>query len=228
MLLAEDGDQSLLYTGDFKLEESATCERAELPRAGLLVIESTFGDPRYRLPSRAQVIGQLLALVSRTLRDRGTPVIEAYPLGKSQEVTRLLTDEGFSVLQHRSAYALSRVYEACGTSLGPYALLQGPPTPGHVVVVPPRTPGLDMEREVRIAVTGWAVDPRAKYRLGVDHAIPLSDHAGYDDLFEAVRRVQAEKIFCTHGPGTFVDRLRAEGFNAYPLDRCSDVQRRLF
>ena len=29
MLLAEDGEQSLLYTGDFKLGESATAERAE-------------------------------------------------------------------------------------------------------------------------------------------------------------------------------------------------------
>jgi Cft2 family RNA processing exonuclease len=228
MLLAEDGDQSLLYTGDFKLETSATCEPAELPRAGLLVIESTFGDPRYRLPPRAETIEQLLTLVSRTLRDRGTPVIEAYPLGKSQEVTRLLTAEGFPVVQHRSAYGISQVYETCGVALGRYTLLQGTPTPGSVVIVPPRTSRLDVAGEVRIAVTGWAIDPQAKYRLRVDHALPLSDHAGYDDLLESVRRVQAEKIFCTHGPETFVDRLRAEGFNAYPLRRCSEVQRRLF
>jgi Cft2 family RNA processing exonuclease len=228
MLLAEDGGQSLLYTGDFKLEASATCELAELPRAGLLVIESTFGDPRYRLPPRAETIEQLFALVSRTLRDRGTPVIEAYPLGKSQEVTRLLTAAGFPVVQHRSAYGISQVYETCGVSLGQYALLQGPPPPGSVAIVPPRAPRLGVNGEVRIALTGWAIDPQAKYRLGVDHALPLSDHAGYDDLLEAARRVQAEKIFCTHGPETFVDRLRAEGFNAYPLRRCSEVQRRLF
>ena len=45
MLLAEDGEQSLLYTGDFKLGESATAERAELPQADILVIESTYGNP---------------------------------------------------------------------------------------------------------------------------------------------------------------------------------------
>jgi Cft2 family RNA processing exonuclease len=228
MLLAEDGRQSLLYTGDFKLAAAATCEPAELPRADLLVIESTFGDPGYRLPPRAEVIEQLLALVRQTLHEGGLPVIEAYALGKSQEVTRLLTDQGFSVLQHRDVYAMSRVYEACGVSLGLHALLAGPPPLGQVVVVPPRTPRLGAGREVRIAVTGWAVDPQAKYRLHVDHAIPLSDHAGYDDLFEAVRRVGAEKIFCTHGPGSFVDRLREAGFNAYRLGKCSEVQRRLF
>ncbi|MEX2093147.1 MAG: hypothetical protein WD971_10745, partial [Pirellulales bacterium] len=37
MLLAEDGDRSLLYTGDFKLGESATAEPAELPHADVLV-----------------------------------------------------------------------------------------------------------------------------------------------------------------------------------------------
>ena len=31
MLLADDGQRSLLYTGDFKLDASATAEEAELP-----------------------------------------------------------------------------------------------------------------------------------------------------------------------------------------------------
>jgi Cft2 family RNA processing exonuclease len=52
MLLAEEDGQSLLYTGDFKLGESATAERAEPPRADILVMESTFGHPQYRLPPR--------------------------------------------------------------------------------------------------------------------------------------------------------------------------------
>ena len=60
MLLAEDGRQSLLYTGDFKLGESATAGQAELPHADILVIESTYGHPDYRLPPRQQVLEQLL------------------------------------------------------------------------------------------------------------------------------------------------------------------------
>ncbi len=65
MLLAEDGDHSLLYTGDFKLGESATAERVELPPAELLVIECTFGHPDYCLPPREEVVEQLLTLVRR-------------------------------------------------------------------------------------------------------------------------------------------------------------------
>lgn len=226
MLLAEDDGQTLLYTGDFKLGPSATAEPAELPQAELLVIESTFGQPSYRLPPRQAVLDQLFALIHAALRSGATPVVEAYALGKGQEVTRLLTAEGFRVRQHRDVYAISQIYESLGVDLGDYALWQESAEPGDVLVVPPRTRVGRAAREVRFAVTGWAIDERTKYRLRVDHALPLSDHADYDELFEAVRRVNPKKIYCTHGPESFVDRLCEAGFNAHPLGRAS--QGRLF
>ena len=222
MLLAEDGDESLLYTGDFKLGESATAERAELPHADILVIESTYGNPLYRLPPRGEVIERLVTLVRDTLVRGDTPVIEAYVLGKGQEVTRILTLAGIPVLQHPKTYEISLVYRACGIDLGDVHLYSGEPLPGHAIVVPPRMQRAgrlpNLKRVVTFAVTGWSVHEQTKHRLGVDHAIPLSDHADYDELFEAVERVNPRVIYCTHGPASFVDRLREAGLNAYPLE----------
>jgi putative mRNA 3-end processing factor len=232
MLLAEDQGRSLLYTGDFKLGPSATAEEAELPHADVLVIESTYGHARYRLPPRQESAERLLALVRRTISAGAVPVIMAYALGKGQEVTRLLTAEGIPVLQHRKIYQVSRVYEACGVALGRYELFQGQAEPGWAVLLPPGAQGgtppplEKLRRQVRFAVTGWAVDAAARYRFRVDHAIPLSDHAGYDELLEAVRRVAPQKVYCTHGPESFVDRLCEAGYDAHPLGRPS--QRRLF
>jgi putative mRNA 3-end processing factor len=221
MLLAEDGDETLLYTGDFKLGESATAEPARLPHADVLVMESTFGQPRYRMPPRAEVVAQLVEIVSLALADGLTPVIHAYPLGKSQEVTRLLTDHGIPVLQHTTIYEISRIYEECGMPLGDVGVYAGEPLAGHAVVTLPRGMNdfrlANLGRTQTIAPTGWAIDPRTKYRWGVDHAIPLSDHADYDQLVETVRLVEPREIYCTHGSVEFVDHLRDLGFNAFPL-----------
>jgi Cft2 family RNA processing exonuclease len=243
MLLADDGDSSLLYTGDFKLGPSATAEPAELPHADVLVMESTFGLPRYRMPPRDTVIDQLLSIVHAALADGKTPVIHAYPLGKSQEVTKILTTHGIRVLQHPAIYEISQIYEQCGMPLGnvaPYAsnLLPSclsPCFPVSLSTSEPRTPNPEptaiitlprgmnsfrlagLGRTVSIATTGWAIDPRTKYRWQVDHALPLSDHADYDQLLETIQRVNPREIHCTHGPVEFVDLLRDLGFNAFPL-----------
>lgn len=230
MLLVEEGDQSLLYTGDFKLSASCTAGTAQPPHARTLVMESTFGDPRYRLPPREEVIAQLVSIIEQLLHDDRTPVIRAYVLGKSQEVTRILTDRGIGVLQHPLVYAVSRVYESAGCTLGKYEEYQGEPKAGHVIIAPPRSQKgsslRGLSRKAEIAVTGWAATPGSHYRLGVDYAVPLSDHADYDELIECVERVEPEVVYCTHGPESFVERLVSLGHNAYPL--AAGRQRRLF
>ncbi len=230
MLLAESDGCRLLYTGDFKLEPSATAEEAELPQADILVMESTFGHPRYRLPPRAQVLEQLIAVVRKAIVEGATPVIYAYVLGKAQEVTKLLSDAGIPVLQHPLVYEISQVYEANGCSLGDYREFTGHAIHGYAVVLPPRGQRAAVlslpARKVTIAVTGWAMDSETRYRWRVDHAIPLSDHADYGQLLEAVDRVAPREIYCTHGPESFVDRLRDLGHNAQPLG--AEIQLRLF
>jgi putative mRNA 3-end processing factor len=221
MLLADDGERRLLFTGDFKLGPSVTCEEAELPRADVLVMESTFGKPRYRLPPREEVIAELIELVHKTLDEGRTPVIHAYALGKSQEVTKILTLAGIPVQQHPQIFAVSQVYQACGMDLGNVIEFKGKLRANHAVVTLPqgmknyRIPGI--KHPVSIMVTGWAMDAGTKYRYGVDHALPLSDHADFDQLLETAERVGASEIYCTHGPAEFVGHLRAAGFNAHPI-----------
>ncbi len=227
MLRVEADGRSLLYTGDFKLSPSATVAAAEPVRADILIMESTFGTPEYRMPPQEEVLARLDDLLRRTLESEAVPVIEAYSLGKGQEITRRLHELGYRVVQHPHVWAVSRIYESFGVKLGRYRQWDGAVEPGEVAVVPPRSRlEIPRRRQVRVAVTGWAVDPAAKYRLGVDHALPLSDHADYDELLEMVERVAPRVVYCTHGSEDFVHRLQELGWDARPLGRFT--QRRLF
>jgi Cft2 family RNA processing exonuclease len=152
-----------------------------------------------------------------------TPVIQAYVLGKAQEVTRILTAAGVPVLQHKAIYAVSRIYEACGCSLGDFREYPGRPLTDHAVVAPPSGRGISplegIRRKVTISVSGWAAAPQTRRWLRTDYAVPLSDHADYDELLELVRRVRPRVIYCTHGPESFADRLRELGHDARVLGK---------
>ncbi len=228
MLLVENGPRSLLYTGDFKLSPSATAEAAAPPPAEILVMESTFGDPKFRMPPRDQVIEELLHLVRQALAQGRTPVIQAYVLGKAQEVTRILLEHGLPVQQHPEMAAISRIYQESGCELGELKIYDGIALPGHVVLEPPvgqKSRRLPIPRDaITIAVTGWAVDPRAKFRLGVDYAVPLTDHADYDELLSCIERVGPKVVYCTHGPREFAEHLCRLGIRAYPLAKARQLR----
>ena len=234
MLLAEEGERSLLYTGDFKLGESLTAAPADPRHAEWLVMESTFGRPGYRLPPRAEVIERLLETVHAAFADGRTPVVHAYALGKGQEVSKILTTHGVPVQQHPVVWEMSEVYQACGVPLATgeadVTRYAGRPLEGHAIVTLPkamknhRLAGLGSVTS--IAVTGWAAAADARYRLRVDHALPLSDHADFNELIHLVERVEPTRVFCTHGPRSFVDELLQRGWRAEPLE--PESQKRLF
>lgn len=224
MLHVRGAEGTLLYTGDFKLRPSATAEAADLPRVDVLIMESTYGDPQYRLPPRDETIAELVGIVRRVLASGRTPVVQAYVLGKAQEVTRILNDAGLRVVQHPLAFAISQIYQQYGCDLGPLELVGDVPPDDAVVIAPPRSQKAaaltGLRRPVTIAVTGWAVNPAWKRRLGADYAVPLSDHADFDELVECVERVEPAAVYCTHGPAEFVELLRRRGHNAHPLAGC--------
>lgn len=220
MLLVEHQGQRLLYTGDFKLRPALTTPAAQPVKADILIMETTYGEPRYRLPPEDEVIEDLACCIRDTW-DRGRcPVIMAYALGKAQEVSRRLSEAGIGVVQHSSVATISRIYEQFGVSVGNYRPYDGRLERGEVLITSPQQRwDCPTESVVRIAVTGWALDPSAKYRLGADVVFPLSDHADYEELFQMVQTVQPQLVYCTHGPATFVRDLMERGWGARLLGR---------
>ena len=68
-------------------------------------------------------------------------------------------------------------------------------------------------------LSGWALDPSAIYRFGVDAAFPMSDHADFPGLLEAVKRVDPKRVLTIHGyTREFAAELRRQHYDAWSID----------
>jgi putative mRNA 3-end processing factor len=85
LLVQRDG-RRILYTGDLGLGPSLTAEPAEVVPCDVLILEATFGHPRYRLPSRPEALARVDEFIDASFRRGEVPVLMAYALGKGQEV----------------------------------------------------------------------------------------------------------------------------------------------
>ena len=220
MALLETSGERLLYTGDFKLRQSLTAESAEVVRADTLILETTFGLPRYRMPPAETVMEEIIAFCEKALLEKHYPVLLAYSLGKAQELTARLAGSGLPIAVHPSIHKMSRVYEAFGVRLTGYELYRADDNSPKVLIYPPNVRAqLAGIPKVRTAiVSGWALDSGAKYQFRCDAAFPLSDHADYDELLECVERVQPKRVFTVHGfVEEFAADLRLRGVEALAL-----------
>ena len=209
----------MVYTGDFRLRPGATCEGGVIVPCDVLVIETTYGKPRFRFPDRSEVVPALVEDVRGVLGRGGCAVLLAYALGRAQELLKLLEDEELPLRMTSSVARICKVYRELGVGLADVPLARTG-EPNVVVLAPPgerrsrlvrSAPGLE-----RIAVTGWGAGGLEAVPYGADRVHVLSDHADFDELNEYVDGCGARVVYTTHGFDEFHRTLRARGVSAHP------------
>lgn len=208
---------TLLYTGDYKLRQGLSSTRCELLQADTLIMECTFGLPKYRFPPLEQVREALWCFVQETLAAGRIPVLLGYSLGKAQELLRLLHGIDAPVMVHPSVAQMTEVVRDHVGELPDWKLFDAREAAGHVLVFPPGGK-LELAHTRTAMISGWALQSGAKYRHGVDEVFPLSDHADHPELHETVEIVKPRRIYLVHGhTREFAAELRARGHDARAL-----------
>lgn len=223
-MLVEAGGTRLLYSGDFKMRDGLSCEPIEVPRADIVMMETTFGLPRYRFPDSCEVLSQIRKWCAAVMERGAIPVIFCYSLGKGQEVLAGLDALPFPIFLHTKHGQISEVYVRHGISFPPFQVHEPGSDIDGVLLCASQCKRskwwqeMTRKRCVETAyISGWALGAHPR-RFGTDAAFALSDHAGYDELLEYVRLTSARKIWTTHGfDAEFAADLRARGYDAAPL-----------
>jgi DNA ligase-1 len=220
---------SLLYTGDFKLRPGRSAEPTEWKQADTLIMETTYGLPRYRFPPTDAIVQQIVAFCRDALEEGATPVLLGYSLGKAQEILCSLAEADLRPMLHGSVYQMTRIYEQFGQNFCKYERYDASAVAGRVLICPPsanRSRMLEKIAQKRVAmISGWAVEPNAIYRYQVDAVFPLSDHADYDDLVRYVELVQPQRVLTLHGfAAEFARDLRERGVEAWALSQENQLE----
>lgn len=229
-IFLESAAGSLLYTGDFKLRDSHSSQPCQWRNAETLIMETTFGLPKYCLPPTQETLAAIVAFCQETLAEGATPVLFAYALGKAQEISWVLLENGLIPMLPPSTYRMTSLCAELQPGFPKGFLPLSHPRPCNaVLVMPPGRKTWEALKEVhprRTAIlTGWAMDPGTKYRHQCDVAFPLSDHADYPDLLRYVELVQPRRVLTLHGfASAFAADLRARGVEAWALSENDQLQ----
>jgi Cft2 family RNA processing exonuclease len=228
MVRAVTDHGSLLYTGDFKLRPSLAAETCMPVRADALIMETTFGLPRYVFPPQEKIAADIVAFCRAALADKVTPVLHGYSLGKTQELVQIVGQAGLPIMLHPQGYRMTQRYAELGMKLPPFKPLDVHHYAGHVIIAPPHDQDqtLNWIHPKRTAVaTGWALDHSAQYQYGCDAAFPLSDHADFPDLLRFVELVQPKVVYTLHGfAKEFAATLRRRGIEAWAIGHANQME----
>lgn len=202
-------DKSVVYTGDFNFEPRIILNPADILKADVLIVEATYGHPRYVFPPRRELYPQLIEKVLKLLSEGLMVTLAARPLGVSQELTAVLSLSKVSVpIVHEKIWRYNVLYEKYGENLGRYLVYHSEKYVREKPLIAPLT-----VKRNKITCTGWSVTSR--------HGIPLSSHSDFKGIVRYVRKSQAEEIYTVYGFSKFLAEYleRELGIPSTPLER---------
>jgi len=209
-LFVENDGYSTVYTGDISVKPNIITPGAEIPQCDHLIMETTYAKPDYKFPDYFEVVDEIAEWVKSN--HKSNIIIGCYEMGKAQEMIKILNEYcGIAPIVKERTEKISSIYEKHGVKLD--RILVGTDEAEEVMnkrfvaLVPMRQAKRYFasrltdafgKKTVSASVTGWALH----YRLNVDAAFPLSDHADFYDLKYYVEQSGAKEVEFFEGDGS--------------------------
>ncbi|MFW9851944.1 MAG: hypothetical protein ACFFDS_03315 [Candidatus Thorarchaeota archaeon] len=234
-LVINSSEGKLVYTGDVSTRDKGFLEPFKPEKCDTLIIESTFGSPDYEFPNYNQIISETKEEIRKYLEDGIPVVLMGYPLGKAQMLYHAFSDLTDLNIMHESNYAINKLLLSRNIKGSISAISYQDAeeekflekNQNWILYAPLRSGRSEFNMYVRnkygaklFAFSGWCISSNYKFRMDVDHSIPISDHADFSELIEICEKSDSNSIYTIYGNNIkFAAELRNRGFNAYPLSK---------
>jgi putative mRNA 3-end processing factor len=208
-------EDRILYTGDLNIRSRLFLEGFRPREAEILIIEATYGDPKYKFDSFNELAKSANSLIMELLRKNINVLAIGYSLGKAQILTQLL-DWYNNLYVSNSVYKYNEAYRKLGVKLNSRYERWNQDVEEPFILIAHSTNKDAKDAIMRydaipIYFTGWAVSRSWEDRIGIG----LSDHSDFYDLMRVIDRVNPSKIYTIYGQKVrFAKILRSLGYDA--------------
>ena len=227
-LVVADGAMGLktIYTGDFQMQKSRSCEGIEVEEADAVIVDSTYHRPDVVFDDRQDVEDAIQYWTEAKLND-GIVIFGAYALGKAQELISILNERGILPMVSRKISRVNRVYRENGVGLDYASAYEGNDDylsllRGNFVCIVENGMLNSMaaalaelcNKRVHTAVaTGFA----KMMKFNTEVQFPLSDHADFKQCTDYINGTGAKKVY-TYGANRLelAAALVDKGYDAMP------------
>lgn len=234
-LIIESSEGKVIYTGDVSTRNKGFLKPFEPEKCDFLILESTFGAPDYIFPEYTELIKETKEIITSYLESNIPVVLMGYALGKAQMLYSAFSELSETIIMHGANYKINSLLmeENIEGSIPAVAYTEAKETEtlektSNWILYTPLKSGRDaffsyLKKKYNaklFAFSGWCISPDYKFQMAVDHAIPISDHADFNELKEICEKCEPDQIYTIYGNNIrFASELRKQGFNAYPLSK---------
>ncbi|KAL5979872.1 hypothetical protein ACLOJK_038984 [Asimina triloba] len=228
----QDGN-CYLHTGDFRAcKLMQTYPLLSKHRVKVLYLDTTYCNPRYRFPSKEDVVGFVVRIAKSVLgkQPKTLIVIGAYSIGKEHVYIAISQALGVNVYTDASR---RRILQSFGwPELSEKLCTLGQSTPLHVLPISSlrheslqkylKKYGQKFTAVLAFRPTGWCyseaignqldlIKPNSKGNVKI-YGVPYSEHSNFLELKEFVQFLRPEKIIPTVNVGNAATRDRMQSY----------------
>lgn len=223
---------SVVYTGDYQMQESPTARKIEVKQADVAILDSTYPDPNMVFEDRSEVIDTIQYYVNNKV-ERGIVIFGAYSLGKAQELVKIMNEIGIVPAVSKGISKLNSVYNKFGITLDYASVYESEQKFDSLIKnnfvgivetqrlneLGAKLSAIYNKRVFTAIATGWA----KSYKFGTDVQFALSDHADFKQSLDYLQRTDPKVVYAVGKEAKMMaNNLSKFGYKSSAMEKSAD------
>lgn len=200
-LVLEYNGTKITITSDINNIDTTTTKATVPEDTDILIIESTFGLEKDVFPDRKSEYTRFLKWLMLNRLNGKLPIVSAYPLGKTQEIIKLICDNtNFNIGLTNDAFEISKIYKKNKIDLKNFEKINGNVNDLDLLILPP--PKLTKTLIDALATTtkkSLAIASVTGQGHHTGERFKISDHCDVLGLLNYIEESKAKQVYTYHG-----------------------------